>query len=86
MHVPAGDDLPLDPKERDALRAAIGVPRVEQALRAIEEVEKQVATEDLVILMVDSAAGAARAFFDVLVEVMSPRDAVAGPETREERR
>ncbi len=63
---PEADALRED--EVAELRAALGSSSLERVERAIEELEWQVAVEDLVILVVDGLAEASRAFFDFIVE------------------
>jgi hypothetical protein len=73
---------PLDPDDRERVRQALGAPVRERVAVAIEEVERQVATEDLILLLIDSAAGAARAFLDSLVSLMPSADASRKNDTK----
>lgn len=77
------EDPPLDDESRARVRRALGAPTPGRAAGAIEEVERQVAMEDLVLLMVDGAAGAARAFLDSIVSLADAEDAPAGATPKE---
>ena len=52
-----------------ALREAIGQPAPDHVSRALEEVERQIALEDLVLLLVVTTRETARAFFDVILQL-----------------
>lgn len=61
---------PLQAGEIARVRELLGTPTLEQRERAIEEVERQVAVEDLVLLMVEGIAEAANAFFGFIGEII----------------
>jgi len=55
----------LDPREIAAVRAALGDPDRERIVRAMDEIEHQVALEDMVVMLVRSVVEAAQEFFEV---------------------
>ncbi len=57
------------PEEARWLREGLGEPGPERVRRALSEVEQQIALEDLVLMIVETAQDAARAFIDVLSQV-----------------
>lgn len=65
----------LEPHEVEALRGLLGPPRAPKLQRALDEVERQVAMDDVLILLVEGMSGAARVFFDVLAHVGADRGA-----------
>ena len=62
----------LDPREAAAVRAALGEPDRERIVRAIDEIEHQVALEDVVAMLFRSVAEAAQEFFEVMGQVYAP--------------
>jgi hypothetical protein len=59
----------LRPGEIDLLREMLGRPESARVSAAIDRVERQVAWEDLILLMVGGATNAARMFFDIVLEL-----------------
>jgi len=77
-------EAPLRPDEVAELRHVLGRPTPGQVDRAIEEVERQVAVEDLVVLLVESVTESARAFFDFLIALNRDTTSTPAPNATEE--
>jgi hypothetical protein len=80
---PRDPERRLEPHEVETLRGVLGQPRVPRLKRALDEVERQVAMDDIAILLVEGLSGAARVFFDVLAHIGADRDAPS-PRRRKE--
>jgi hypothetical protein len=68
----SGADRPLEANERTALRDALGDPHIGRLPAALTEIERQVARDDVLLLLVESAAGATRAYFDGFGALLAP--------------
>ena len=71
---PGGPERRLEPGEVETLRGVLGRPRAPRLKQALDEVERQVAMDDVAILLVEGLSGAARVFFDVLAQIGAQRD------------
>jgi len=67
----SGEDI-LAPAERDLLHRTLRPRRSRDVEGAMAEVERDIALEDILIVLMDSAATAAKEFFDMLIQVVAP--------------
>lgn len=85
MNAPSEHDAPLlGAAARELLDRIVGGPSEKRVSAAIEEVERQVAMEDLLILMVNAASEASLAFFELVSHVAEP--VLGEPRPPEDRR
>ncbi len=80
---PGGAGRGLEPREVETLRGMLGKPGAPRIRQAVEEIERQVATDDMIVLMMAGLSGAARVFFDVLAQIGAERDAPSSRRRRE---
>lgn len=78
------NDDQLPEHERRALRAALGRPSIDNIRRTIEELERQIALEDMIVVLIESTRETVRAFFDTLVQ-MDGEPRRSNPASDEER-
>lgn len=63
----------LAPEDLDVLNRTLRPRKGRDVEGAIEEVERDIALEDILIVLMDSAATAAKEFFDMLIQVVAPQ-------------